>query len=222
MNHETLTLLLDKNPGLLNILLTGVMLPIGILWLTNRYNRKMRESEMTIDMRTHSKEDLRAQKKMVYASLSKILFDIQELYSSLNAESQDDVGLAEAIKEFDESIASYHQVISDNMLYLSSSIINHIYTFYRQIGEMKLGLKEMSEHKAYDMVPISLYYSSQSLADTVIGVQEIFVKERSDLKIPFDRTQQLMMKNFCGSPPSDALKKKYELIKQSLALSHQL
>jgi|AntAceMinimDraft_5_1070358.scaffolds.fasta_scaffold350986_1 hypothetical protein len=37
--NETLKHILDNNLGLVNIILTGVFLPLGILWLTNRNNR---------------------------------------------------------------------------------------------------------------------------------------------------------------------------------------
>ena len=39
--NETLKHILDNNPGLVNIILTGVFLPLGILWLTNRNNRQL-------------------------------------------------------------------------------------------------------------------------------------------------------------------------------------
>jgi len=40
--NETLKHILDNNPGLVNIILTGVFLPLGILWLTNRNNRQLK------------------------------------------------------------------------------------------------------------------------------------------------------------------------------------
>ena len=219
MNNDTLRMILDKNPGLLNILLTGVLLPLGILWMTNRYNKKMRETEKFLDINNNSKEDLRAQKKLVYSSLSKFLFDIQQLHDSLFANCKDSECIHNAVKYFDESVSKYHGVISNNMLYLSSSVINMIYTFYRQIGEMKTELRQIDEHKAFDMANVSVFYYSQALADTVIALQEIFVKERSDLKVQFNRTQQEMMKDFCGTPPTESSKKKYEILKKKFLVS---
>ncbi len=218
MNSDTLRMILDKNPGLLNILLTGVMLPMGILWMTNRYNKKMRETEKTIDLKNNSKEDLREQKKMVYSSLSKILFDIQQLHATLSGTCNDPDCITNAVKKFDESVSKYHGVISNNMLYLSSSAINQVYTFYRQISQMKTELAEINELKSFEMAKVSVFYSAQALANTVIEVQEIFVKERSDLKVQFDRTQQEMMKQFCGAPPNVAYKKRYEQLKETFLL----
>jgi hypothetical protein len=213
MNGDTLRMLLDKNPGLLNILLTGVFLPLGILWLTNRYNTKLRKNEKSLDLTNNSKEDLREQKKLVYSSLSKILFDIQQLHASLAGPCNDSACITYAINEFDKAVAKYHGVISDNMLYLSSAVINQIYTFYRQIGEMRASLRTINEQKAFDLANVSVYYSSQVLADTIIEVQAIFIKERSDLKVQFDRTQQQMMKQFCGIPPNEEMKQKLEQFK---------
>lgn len=218
MNGDTLRMILDKNPGLLNILLTGVMLPMGILWMTNRYNKKLRETEKISDLKNNSKENLREQKKMVYSSLSKILFDVQQLHATLSGLCNDPACITNAVKKFDESVSKYHGVISNNMLYLSSSAINQVYTFYRQINQMETELGEINERKSFDMAKVSVFYSAQALADTVIAVQEIFVKERSDLKVQFDRTQQEMMKQFCGASPTEEYKKKYEQLKQTFVL----
>jgi hypothetical protein len=130
VNNDTLQLLLDKNPGLLSILFTGVLLPLGILWLTNRHNRKQKESEKSLDIKYNSKEDLRHQKRMIYASLSKILFDLQQLHTSLSDTATDSDSIINAIKRFEVSISKYHGDISNNMLYLSSPVINLIYKFY--------------------------------------------------------------------------------------------
>lgn len=216
MTDDTLRMILDKNPGLLSILFTGVFLPLGILWMTNRYNRKMRDSEKSIDLKNNSKEDLRGQKKMIYSSLSQILFNIQKLNADLSEPCIDSDCLSDAVSRFEQSVSSYHGVISNNMLYLSSSVINLIYKFYRQINEMKTELKLINKSKEFDMANVSVFYFSQALADTLIEIQEIFIQERSDLKLQFNKKQQEMMKLFCGMPPSEIFIKKYNLLKQSL------
>jgi hypothetical protein len=204
MNNDTLQLLLDKNPGILSILFTGVLLPLGILWLTNRHNRKQKESEKSLDIKYNSKEDLRHQKRMIYASLSKILFDLQQLHT---------------VKRFEGSVSKYHGDISNNMLYLSSPVINLIYQFYSQINELKIELRELSLLKETDMARISVFYYSQDMADTLIEVQEVFVRERIDFKVQFDKAEQGMMKKSFGPLPAGAVKEKYEQIKQTLSLS---
>jgi hypothetical protein len=219
VNNDTLQLLLDKNPGLLSILFTGVLLPLGILWLTNRHNRKQKESEKSLDIKYNSKEDLRHQKRMIYASLSKILFDLQQLHTSLSDTATDSDSIINAIKRFEVSISKYHGDISNNMLYLSSPVINLIYQFYSQINELKIELRELSLLKETDMARISVFYYSQDMADTLIEVQEVFVRERIDFKVQFDKAEQGMMKKSFGPLPAGAVKEKYEQIKQTLSLS---
>lgn len=87
--NETIRLILEKNPGLINILLTAVVLPLAILWLTNRHSRKMKEIEKNLELNFKSKDDLREQEKKVYSSLSKILFDVQQLHVSLSGNCVD-------------------------------------------------------------------------------------------------------------------------------------
>lgn len=78
--NETIKHILDNNPGLINIILTGVFLPLGILWLTNRNHRQLKRIEKNLDLQYKTKDDIREQEKRVYASLSKILFDVQQLH----------------------------------------------------------------------------------------------------------------------------------------------
>lgn len=218
MTQDTLRLILDKNPGLLSILLTGVLLPLGILWLTNAHNRKQKENEKSLDSKYNSKRHLRRQERKVYASLSKILFDVQQLHTALSGDCKDAECITNAIKKFDESISKYHEDISNNMLYLSSQVINLIYKFYRQINDLEVEVKEISNVGSFGMAPISVFYFSQGIVDTVIEIQEIFIKERIDLKIHFDKAQQETMKSFCGVKPSNEINKKYEQLKQAIVL----
>lgn len=82
--NETIKYILGINPGLINIILTGVFLPLGILWLTNQNNRQLKEIENNLDLQYKTKNDIREQEKRVYASLSKILFDVQQLHVALS------------------------------------------------------------------------------------------------------------------------------------------
>ncbi|RFC54043.1 hypothetical protein [Brumimicrobium aurantiacum] len=217
---EFWTSIIENNPGLINIILTGVILPLGILYLTNRNSRKLKEIEKELDVRFRSKEDIREQEKKVYGSLSKILFDVQQLHVSLSGTCVDNNCINDSIKRFDSSIQKYHEEISNNMLYLSSSSINKIYEFYNSIGELKIQLQELNEKKEYDMAHVVVYYSSQELAESLIHLQEQFITERSDLKVEFNKTKQEMMKYCCGSEPPKELKEKYESLKKNLMERH--
>lgn len=219
---EILKSIIENNPGLINIILTGVFLPLGILWMTNRHNRKLKEVEKTIDIKFKSKEDIREQEKKVYASLSKILFDVQQLHVSLSGKCIDTNCIADALKRFDHSVGKCHEDIANNMLYLSSKAIDLIYNFYGLIGQLKVELLEMDKVKEYDVAHVTVYYSSRELATTLIEIQELFVTQRSDLKIEFDKTRQEMMKYCCGQEPPKELKDRYEKLRATMIEQHVL
>jgi hypothetical protein len=217
---ETLKLIIENNPGLINIILTGVFLPLGILWLTNRHNRKLKETEKALDVKFKSKEDVREQEKRVYASLSKILFDVQQLHVSLSGRCVDTNCIVDSLKKFDQSVSKCHDDIANNMLYLSSKAIDLIYNFYSLIGQLKIQLLEMDKVKEYDVAHVTVYYSSRDLATTLIDIQELFISQRSDLKVEFDKTKQEMMKYCCGQEPPKPLKDKYEKLRATMIEQH--
>lgn len=210
---DTLRLILENNPGLVNIIVTGVILPVAILLLTNRHSRKIKEIEKNIDLKFNAQEDIRNQESKVYASLSKILFDVQQLHVSLSGTCIDTDCLKNALSKFDVSISKYHEEISNNLLYISSKAINIIYKFYNQISDLKIELKELNESKNFDMAHVAVYYSSKNLADTVIEIQENFVSERKDLKLQFNKDSQSMMRHCCGKEPPAELKERYEALR---------
>jgi hypothetical protein len=122
----------------------------------------------------------------------------------------------DALKKFDNSISKCHTDIADNMLYLSSSSINLIYEFYSTIGKLKIQLQELEKQKEYSLAHVTVYYSSQNLADTLIQIQELFISQRSDLKVEFDKLQQEKMRYCCGQEPPKELKDRYEKVKNAM------
>lgn len=165
-------ILLENNPGIGTIFITALLLPLFMLWLNNRHQRKMKELEKELDVKYSSTEDLRLQEKRVYASLSKILFDVQQLYVALSGSCVDKDCINNAVKRFDESITKYHDQISDNLLYLSSEVINKIYTFYNQVSDLKIDLMELNDNNNFEMAHVCVFQSSENLANTVIDLQE--------------------------------------------------
>jgi hypothetical protein len=214
--NETFRLIIEKNPGILTIILSGVILPLGILWLTNRHNRKIKKIEKDLDLQYKSKDDIREQEKRVYSSLSKILFDVQQLHVALSGTCIDTSCIQNGLQKFDTSISKCHDDIANNMLFLSSKSINFIYMFYNIIGQLKIQLQEIDKRKDYEMANVTVYYSSQQLADTLIEIQDLFISQRSDLKVQFDKTKQQMMKYCCGQEPPEKLKIKYEELKATM------
>jgi hypothetical protein len=213
---EIIKLALQQNPGLITVLLTSVILPIAILWLTNQNNRKLKELEKNIDVKFKTKDDIREQEKKVYSSLSKILFDVQQLHVSLSGTCVDTSCIIDSLKKFDDSVSKCHSDISDNMLYLSSDAINLIYDFYNSIGRLKIQLQELDKRKEYTLANVTVYYSAQYLADTLIKIQELFISQRSDLKIEFDKLKQEKMRYCCGEEPPKELKDKYEALRVAM------
>lgn len=176
--------------------------------------------EKELEMRFNSKEDLRKQEKMVYASLSKILFDVQQLHVSLSGTCVDSNCIENAVNKFDSSITKYHEEISNNLLYMSSEVINLIYSFYNRIGELKLELKEMNQSKNFSLAHVSVHHYSKELATIVIDIQDLFISQRSDLRIQFDKTKQEMMKYCCGQTPPDDVIKKYHDLKATMVSTY--
>jgi Rps23 Pro-64 3,4-dihydroxylase Tpa1-like proline 4-hydroxylase len=213
---EIIKLILLQNPGLVTVLLTSVVLPIAILWLTNRNNRKLKELEKSIDTKFKTKDEIREQEKKVYSSLSKILFDVQQLHVSLSGSCVNTSCIIDALKKFDDSVGKCHSDIADNMLYLSSDSINLIYDFYNSIGQLKIQLQELDKQKEYSLANVTVYFSAQYLADTLIKIQELFISQRSDLKVEFDKLRQEKMRYCCGQEPPKELKEKYEKLRTAM------
>lgn len=217
---EVFKLIIQQNPGLITVILTSVVLPISILWLTNRHNRKLKELEKNVDLKFKTKDDIREQEKKVYASLSKILFDVQQLHVSLSGTCVDATCIVDALNSFDRSVSKCHEDISNNMLYLSSNSINLIYDFYNSIGQLKIQLQELDKKKEYSLANVTVYYAAQNLADTLISIQELFISQRSDLKVEFDKLKQEKMRYCCGQEPPKQLKEKYETLKATMIAQH--
>ena len=66
------------------------------------------------------------------------------------------------------------------------------------------------------MANVVVYYSSQHLADSLIEIQDLFISQRSELKVQCDKTRQEMMRYCCGQEPPKELKEKYEALKATM------
>ena len=208
-HYEWLEILLKNNPGLITIIITGLILPIGLVWINNRNTRKIKELEKELDQKYKGKEDVKNQEKAIYSSLSKILFDVQQLHVALSGTCVDKNCIETAMSKFDISITKYHEEISNNLLYMPSNIINSIYTFYSKISDLKIALKEFNDTKNFEMAHVSVYMNSTELAEILIDIQDKLVEKNETLKKNFDKTQQQMMKYCRGRKPPKELFDKY-------------
>ena len=209
------TKIILEKPEIVVTILSGFLLPIILVWLNNAYNLKTKNKEKELDQKFNANEELRKQEKAVYASLSKILFDVQQLHVSLSGSCIDQDCINRSVNKFDESVTKYHDEISSNLLYMSSEVINDIYRFYSKLSDLKINLKEFNDSKNFEMAHVLVYYFSSELAEVLIDLQDRLLKKRSNLQIEFDRTRQDMMKYCCGTkPPQDLLDKFLTLQKQ--------
>lgn len=217
-NESWIITMLESNPGLMNILLTGVILPISILLITNWHTRKSKTLDKELDIKYNSKEDIRQQEKSVYASLSKLLFDVQQLHVELSGSCVDEDCINRAIEKFEKSGTKFHEEIAENMLYLSSKVIDDIYRFYNKMSDLKIRLREFNSSKNFDMAHVLVHYLSRDLATILMDIQDRLLKKRSDDEIEFDRTMQEMMLYCCGHEPPQELKDKYLNLIEQLGL----
>lgn len=209
------TKIIMEKPEILVTVLSGFLLPLILVWLNNFYNLKSKSREKELEHRFNAKEELLKQEKSVYASLSKMLFDVQQLHVSLSGSSVDEDCINRCVSKFDDSITKYHEEISNNLLYMSSEVINDIYRFYSKLSDLKISLKEYNNSKNFEMAHVLVYYYSSQLADNLIDLQDRLLKKRSGLQIEFDRTKQQMMRYCCGSePPKELFDKFLKLQKQ--------
>lgn len=207
--QEVLLKLITDKPELLVTILSGFLLPIGLIWLNNYYNLRTKNKEKELDAKYKAKDEINVQEKAVYASLSKILFDVQQLHVDLSGNCIRENCIKDSLIKFNESLTKCHNDISENMLYMPSSVINDIYRFYSKISDLKITLKELDEGKNYSMAHVCVYDNSISIAEILIDIQSQLVSEKSELKGKFNRAQQQIMKYCCGSKPPQELFEEY-------------
>ena len=84
---------IQNNPSVILSIFTGLLLPLGLVYLNNRNNIRLKklENKLSLDSKkldkelnedTNKKEIIKNQERVVYSSLSKILFDVQQLHVS--------------------------------------------------------------------------------------------------------------------------------------------
>jgi len=149
------------------------------------------------------------------------LFDVQQLHDSLSGNCINSSCITNTLGKFDSSVSRCHTDIADNMLYLSSDTINFIYDFYNTNRKLKIQLQELDRKHEYSLANVTVYYSAQNLADTLIQIQELFISQRNDLKVQFDKLKQEKMRYCCGVEQPKELKERYEQLKNTM-IEHNL
>lgn len=212
----------------------SVILPIAILWLTNRNSRRNRESEQKFELEKLEKSktleidySLEANRKkhevIVHSALIKILFEVQKLHISLSGKCVDFDCIDNAVSDFQSQFSERQSQIAEFQIYLSSNITNRLYKFYSLLGELLIELKEIKDDKESEIAIASVYNYSVRLAEEIIEIQDELVKKRNDLKEKFDALEVPYFKNCCGEKPPKEIREKYERIRsKKMAVSEEL
>ncbi|MCC6542554.1 MAG: hypothetical protein IT225_10065 [Flavobacteriales bacterium] len=226
---ELIIEILKTNPGIGTVTLTAVILPLTILWMTNRQNRKLKE-------RDHENELKRAEfmknldstategvkkadhERLVYSSLVKILFDVQTLHIALSGTCVDYKCVDDAIEKFRNSFAKYQEAIADNQLFLSSKVTNLLYRFYQILGQVMIDLKNLKDQKQYELAVVCVYESSQSLANQIIEIQDEFNRHRKDVQEEFTKADLSNFRQCCGQAPSEEWQRRFKEAKDRMSL----
>ena len=224
---EVILELLRSNPGIGTVALSAFVLPLAVLWITNRHTRRLKRIEHENDLKraqfdkdlegTTSEKRLKADhERLVHASLVKILFDVQKLHIALSGKCVDYKCLDEAVDKFQLSFSRYQEAIADNQLFLSSKVTNLLYRFYQLLGQLLVELKDLKDSKQFDLSVVAVYSSSQQLADSVIVIQDEFNSHRKAVEERFAQADLSNFRQCCGQPPPNYLQERYDRAKEKL------
>jgi len=230
MSEELVIKILDT----LKVIGPSVILPIVILWLTNRNTRKNRKMDQIFELEKLEKNkslevdySMEANRKkhqiVVHSSLIKILFEVQKLHISLSGKCADFDCIDTAVNVFQKKFSEEQAQIAEFQIYLSSNITNRLYKFYSLLGELLVELKEIKDSKNFEIAIASVYNYSVQLAEEVIEIQEELVKKRKDLKEEFDGLKIPNFTNCCGQEPPKEIQEEYERVtKKKIAITQKL
>lgn len=213
--------ILKSNPGIVNNLITVLLLPIILLIITSRQSRKQKELEQKFEI---EKEKLKKQLELgidpentkkiqentVYSSLIKILFEVQKLHIELSGNCVDYKCLEKAVESFKASFTKYQEIISENQLYLKPKTTNELYDFYQTLGNLLIEIKEIETNKKYELAHVTVYFHAQHLAQVVLNIQEGLSEIRSDLDYKIKGEELNNFINCCGRPPQQKDVEKYK------------
>ncbi|MBK8583628.1 MAG: hypothetical protein IPL86_18035 [Flavobacteriales bacterium] len=225
---ELILELLKTNPGIGTVALTAVVLPIAILWMTNRQNAKLIErdhenelkrAEFLRNLEGTSAEGVKKadHERLVYSSLVKILFEVQTLHIALSGSCVDYKCVDDAMERFRTSFAKYQEAIADNQLFLSSTVTNLLYRFYQVLGQVMVDLKNLKDQEQYELAVACVYESSQDLANQIIAIQDEFNKHRKGVEEEVEKADLSNFRQCCGRAPSAERQRRFQEAKAKMS-----
>ena len=219
MADTTIQMIIDAA----KFLLPAILLPLIIIWLNNRHARKLKKSEQdfelnkltaqkSVDTKYTVDEERRVHEKEVYASVIKILFEVQKLHIDLSGNCVDYRCIDTAVSNFKLSLSKYQEKISDNQIYLTPLATNQLYGFYQKIGDLLIELKEIQDKKMFHLAIASVYFRARELAMIPIVLKKLFdtpdfeLQLKDDAQIEDEQFDKLVKENYnfincCGSAP---------------------
>jgi hypothetical protein len=203
----------------------AVVLPIMVVWLSNRMTRKQKALDQDFEIRkikesksfeTEHQQDImkRDHERVVHSSLIKVLFQVQRLHIALSGSCVDLKCIDEAVIKFNEGLDFHQNIISENQIFIPASTVNKLYQFYSVLADLLIELRELRDEKKFELAIVPVYECSHYLADVVIDVQNDFVRKRKDLTEELNALEVPYFRACCGQEPPEELKKQISEIRK--------
>lgn len=223
---------------LLEVIGPTLLLPIGILWLTNRHTRSLSREEHDRRLKADSANRLATVKdsdtstlldrnKRVIAAMYQLLTVLQLRHVQAQCVSASDPTTCMGIDNsgLQEAIVEAQQTFSSEFLFIGSDMIDRIYTLLARVTELMVDLVDLetsSEVQKASVEQVLIYEAAESCADIIAAVHENLVKEqvsankgRRDLLVrEFSAKEIDNMRGCCGVAPSAAQRARAEKFKQ--------
>jgi hypothetical protein len=206
--------LFSMHPELLVTILSGFLLPLFLVRMNYMYNLKSKDQEKQLEQAHSINLERINHEKVIHSSLVKILFEIQKLYISLSCDPVSEECVVSATRDFQSCFSKHQATISDNQIFLESNVINELYGFYNNVGKILIELNEINASGNREIAKVCVYNNSQLLADSILNIQEVFIKKRENLfgELKLLREEMKNFKTCCGPPPSVEQSAKYQEI----------
>lgn len=189
---------LIEKPALATALF-GLLLPVLILWMTNRHQREMKKLDIDLANENKEKSQMNDHEDMAYGALVRVLFDVQMLHVELSKSQCDEQCLEKAILEFQAKLKDNQLEIATHQLKLDSLLIDQIYMFYNIVSELIIHLSEI-ESIDTNMAKACVASKASDLADCMVNYQRIVYSARGISKL----REMPNFRKCCGANVTDS------------------
>jgi hypothetical protein len=156
----------------------------------------LKKLEKELDQKDKKNISSESQEDLTYAALTKILFDVQMLYSDLSVPSCNELCINDSLTKFKIKLYEHQSEIANNQLRLSPKTIDIIYKFYRLISNLTIDLiNNKNTDLSISLTCVSEY--AEKLADTVIEYQKEILTQRHK-EVPVELNNMVNFRSCCG------------------------